>query len=96
MKSIITIFFAIILSFGGFAQQRQQARSQQQTRQPSKEQLQEQAKRLETQIQNNNKLLEEASKNRAANVTQVNILNTQIGQRDQLIRTINGEISAVN
>jgi septal ring factor EnvC (AmiA/AmiB activator) len=96
MKLTITIFFTIVLSLGGFAQQRQQARPQQQTRQPSKEQLQEQAKRLETQLRNNNRLLEETTKNRTANVTQVNILNTQIGQRDQLIRTINSEISVVN
>jgi septal ring factor EnvC (AmiA/AmiB activator) len=65
-------------------------------RQSSKANLQEQAKKLETQIRDNSKLLDEVSKNRTTNVDQVNILNAQIIQRDQLIRTINAEISIVN
>jgi len=77
-------------------QQRQQPARQQPARQPTKEQLQDQAKKLETSIRNNNRLLEETSKNRTANVTQLNIINTQINQREQLIRTINSEVSVVN
>ncbi|MDR0437709.1 MAG: peptidoglycan DD-metalloendopeptidase family protein [Bacteroidales bacterium] len=74
-----------------YAQQRQQT-----ARQPSKANLQEQAKRLETRIQNNSRLLEEASRNRTTNVNQLNILNAQINERDQLIKVINSEISVVN
>jgi septal ring factor EnvC (AmiA/AmiB activator) len=65
-------------------------------RQPSKASLQEQAKKLDTQIRNTNRLLEETSKDRTANVNQLNIINAQINQRDQLIRTIGSEISVVN
>jgi septal ring factor EnvC (AmiA/AmiB activator) len=84
-----------------YAQQRQQTQQrqparQQQTRQPTRASLEEQAKRLETQIKDNERLLQETTKDRTANVTQLNILNNQINQRDQLIRTINSEISVVN
>ncbi|MCL2683380.1 MAG: hypothetical protein FWE63_07885, partial [Bacteroidales bacterium] len=87
---ILLLFFGCLTSLL-YAQQRQQT-----ARQPSKASLQEQAKRLETRIRNNNRLLEEASKSRTANVNQLNILNAQINERDQLIRVINSEISVVN
>ncbi len=63
---------------------------------PSKANLQKQAQKLETQIRYNNKLLEETSKNKTANLNQLNILNDQINKRDKLIKTIQVEISTVN
>ena len=88
------MFSGFLLSNVLYAQQRRPATTP--ARQPTKEQLQRQAKELETQIRNTNRMLEETSKNRTANVNQLNILNAQINQRDQLIQTINNEISVVN
>ena len=91
--------YCIILLFLGcfatvlHAQQRQR---QQQARQPTRANLEEQSQRLQRQIQNNNRMLEEASRNRRTNVQQLSILNTQINQREELIQTINNEISAVD
>jgi septal ring factor EnvC (AmiA/AmiB activator) len=62
----------------------------------TKANLQEQSKRIEAQIRYNNKLLEETSKTKTTNLNQLAILNDQITQRDQLIKSINGEISVVN
>jgi len=76
-------------------QQRQQPARQQQARQPTRANLEEQSQRLQRQIQQNNRMLEEASRDRRVNVEQVNILNTQIRQREELIQNINSEISAV-
>ena len=98
---IILLLLGCLMN-ASYAQQRQQTQTRQtparQTpaRQPSKANLQEQARQLETQIRNTNRLLEEASRDRSANVNQLNILNAQIRERDQLIRVINSEISAVN
>jgi septal ring factor EnvC (AmiA/AmiB activator) len=63
---------------------------------PSKANLQAQAKKIESQIQYNNKLLQETSKSKSANLNQLAILNNQINQRDRLIKTINSEIAVVN
>jgi septal ring factor EnvC (AmiA/AmiB activator) len=63
---------------------------------PSKANLQEQAKKLETQIQYNNKLLEETSTNKTSSLNQLSLLNAQLNEREQLIKTINSEISVVN
>lgn len=67
-----------------------------QKKQPSKANLQAQAKKLESQIQYNNKLLEQTSKNKNVNLNQLTILNDQINKRDKLIKNINTEISAVS
>ncbi|MCL2417545.1 MAG: peptidoglycan DD-metalloendopeptidase family protein [Bacteroidales bacterium] len=72
------------------AQQRQQAR------QPTRANLEEQSQRLQRQIQTNNRMLEEASRNRRTNVQQLTIINSQINQREELILTITNEISAVD
>jgi len=89
--------YCVILLFLGcsatvfYAQQRQQARQQQ----PTRANLEEQSRRLQRQIQTNNRMLEEATRDRRVNVEQLNILNSQITQREQLIQNINNEISAV-
>ena len=110
-KCCVILLFLGCLANMSYAQQRQQTQQQRQqparqqqtqqqrqqpARQPTKEQLQEQSRRLETSIRNNTRLLEETSRNRTANVAQLNIVNTQINQREQLIRTINSEISVVD
>ncbi|MDR1951719.1 MAG: peptidoglycan DD-metalloendopeptidase family protein [Bacteroidales bacterium] len=92
VKYLLILLFLGCFATVFYAQNRQTTAA----RQPSKANLQEQAKKLETQIQNTSKLLDETSKNRTANVNQVNILNAQINQRDQLIKTINSEISVVD
>jgi len=58
--------------------------------------LEARQKRLKEQIALNQKLLDEARKNKAASLTEINLLNNQIRRRRELLGTIQSEISQLN
>jgi len=60
--------------------------------QKSKEKLQEDKKKIESDIAETNKLLSETKKNKLISLNQLIILNNKINQRQELIGTINTEI----
>lgn len=59
----------------------------------SKDDLQSKVKQLEKDIMKAEKLLKETSKNKAATVSEVNLLQTQISQRETLIKTYKQQVS---
>lgn len=59
----------------------------------SKDDLQSKVKQLEKDIMKAEKLLKETSKNKAATVGEVNLLQTQISQRETLIKTYKQQVS---
>jgi murein hydrolase activator len=65
----------------------------QQTGSKERGRLEAQQKRIRDQLAVNQKLLNEARKNREASMAEVNLLNSQIGKRVELIRAIEAEIS---
>ena len=64
--------------------------------QRSKQKLQEDKKKIETDIAFTNKLLSETKKDKLISLNQLIILNNKINQRQELIGTINTEISGID
>jgi murein hydrolase activator len=58
--------------------------------------LEDQQKKLKQQIAFNQKLLQEARKNKEASLGEINLLNNQIKKRNELLRTIDSEILYLN
>ena len=64
--------------------------------QRTKQKLQEDKKKIETDIAFTNKLLSETKKDKLISLNQLIILNNKINQRQELISTINTEISGID
>jgi len=64
--------------------------------QEDKEKLQEKKSKIEEEISFTNKLLKETKKSRQTSLNQLIILKKKIGQRQELISTINLEINSLN
>jgi murein hydrolase activator len=58
--------------------------------------LEDQQKKLKEQIAYNQKLLQEARKNKETSLGEINLLNSQIKKRQELLRTIDSEIQYLN
>ena len=61
-----------------------------------KEALQKSKKQIEEEIQLTNKLLQETQKNKRASLNQVMLLKNQIDKREDLITTINDQVSTID
>jgi len=82
LKKIIKIFIVFIILhtiYYGYAQK-------------SKEKLQSDKKKIESDIAESNKLLNETKKKKQVSLNQIMILNNKINQRQKLINSINSEI----
>jgi septal ring factor EnvC (AmiA/AmiB activator) len=64
--------------------------------QDKKQQLQDNKKKIEEEIQYNTKLLEETKKSKKTTLNQLIILKNQIESREKLIRTINDQITSTD
>ncbi len=63
--------------------------------QPKSEQLKNDKKKIENEIKNTQKLLDETKKNRSSSLQQISILRKQISNREALITAMNNEIFAL-
>lgn len=81
------MLFGCLLLVGG-----QLAHAQKQT----KKDLENKKKQLQEEIDNTNQLLQETKKNKKLSLNQLVMLNKKISAREELINTINGEISVLN
>lgn len=79
---IYLLILAVLFSFEAFSQK-------------TKEKLQDDKKKLEQDIAYTNKLLSETKKNKQVSLNQLIILNNKINQREELISTINNELSDI-
>jgi septal ring factor EnvC (AmiA/AmiB activator) len=64
--------------------------------QTAKEALEQQKKRLESEIQYTQKLLDQNRKDKVSNENQVNLLNKQISSQQNLIALVNQEVNQIN
>lgn len=78
-SAVLFCLMLAVMTMQGFAQ--------------SKDDLQSKVKQLEKDIKKAEKLLKETSKNKAATVSEVNLLQTQITQRETLINTYKQQVS---
>lgn len=78
-KTILILFFTILLSMGGYAQR-------------SKESLQKEINALQNEIATANKLLKETSKNKEVTLSQVSLMDKRIKDRQKLINAYNDQI----
>ncbi len=62
----------------------------------TRENLEKERQRIQQEINLTNQLLEETKKSAETNINQLVILNNQISQREELLRTINNKISFIN
>lgn len=87
MKQVIKqgmILLLLVLSVGGYAQQR------------TKESLQKEINALQKEIETANKLLAETSKNKEVTLNQVTLLDKKIRNRQKLINAYNEQINMLN
>lgn len=81
-SAILFCLMMLVMTMAGYAQ--------------SKDDLQSKVKQLEKDIKKAEKLLKETSKNKAATVGEVKLLQTQINQRETLIKTYEQQIENLN
>ncbi len=79
---IITVIL-FLTTVGGFAQDK-------------KGKLNEEKNKLKKEIEYTNKLLSETKKNTKASLNQLNILNSKIEKRNEMISTVSGELNYIN
>ena len=83
-NAVLTLLLALLLAFG--------SASAQQNRQS----LNKSKKQLEEEIEYTNSLLEQTQKTKESSLNKLQLLNRQIGKREELIQTINTEIGTVD